>query len=136
MSEVIDMGIWAGLLNPNAKLGKKLAKQAAKLEAEKKIKRRPYVRRGKEADKEIAERVSNWLKANPYASRKQVQVKCQVNILRCERLLKEGLIEWLPHKQTSSIAATKGAKNNPWGDFKLAGTPEGGRKTTNKGSEA
>jgi hypothetical protein len=75
-----------------------------------------------EQDKINAERIIQFMKDNPYASRVTIFRELKMSRDKCLRLVKLGLVK-LPAPMSTSIAATYGRSLRKPSKFRLKGTP-------------
>jgi len=76
-----------------------------------------------EQDKINAERIIQFMKDNPYASRVTIFRELKMSREKCLRLVKLGLVPRLPAPMSNSIAATYGRSLRKPSKFRLKGTP-------------
>ena len=79
-----------------------------------------------EQDKINAERIIQYMKDNPYASRVTIFRALNMSRDKCLRLAKLGLVK-LPPPMSTSIAATYGRSLRMPSKFRLRGTPNYGK---------
>jgi len=78
-------------------------------------------------DEKLAQRVTEYLDANPLATRREIMAKCHTSTKKCLKLVDLGLLQKFPKPMPLKASAKMAARISPWKDFKLPGSPITGR---------